>query len=165
MGMVMVATPKARSGSRLLLPAPPQPAERPRPGSLTAAVVLGQTRSFTVALIALFLVGAGDMVSVYIRHILVQFETPDSIRGRVSAVNAVFIGASNELGEFESGLTASWFGLLPAILLGGSATLVVAALWALGFPVLSRMDRFPHAKRDPEQSADGGGTAEAAATT
>jgi MFS family permease len=130
-----------------------------------ATIALGQTRSFTVALIALFLVGAGDMVSVYIRHILVQFETPDSIRGRVSAVNAVFIGASNELGEFESGLTASWFGLLPAILLGGSATLVVAALWALGFPVLSRMDRFPHAKRDPEESADGGGTTEAAATT
>ena len=68
------------------------------------------------------------MVSVYVRHILVQFETPDSIRGRVSAVNAVFIGASNELGEFESGLIAGWLGLLPAILLGGSATLVVTAL-------------------------------------
>ncbi|XXX78704.1 MFS transporter [Sorangium sp. So ce134] len=130
-----------------------------------ATIGLGQTQSFPVALAALFLVGAGDMVSVYIRHILVQFETPDAIRGRVSAVNAVFIGASNELGEFESGLTAGWLGLLPAILLGGTATLAVAALWALGFPVLSRMDRFPHAKRDPEESAGSAGTQEAAATT
>ena len=109
-----------------------------------ATIVLGASTSFLVALGALFLMGVGDMVSVYIRHLLVQFETPDAIRGRVSAVNAVFIGASNELGEFESGLTAGWFGLVPAILFGGTATLVVAAGWALGFPVLSRMDRFPH---------------------
>ncbi|WP_437652763.1 MFS transporter [Sorangium sp. So ce1182] len=130
-----------------------------------ATIGLGQTRSFAVALVALFLIGAGDMVSVYIRHILVQFETPDSIRGRVSAVNAVFIGASNELGEFESGLTAGWFGLLRAIFIGGSATVVVAALWALGFPVLSRMDRFPHAKREHEESAERPGAPEAAAAT
>ncbi|WP_437510350.1 MFS transporter [Sorangium sp. So ce1099] len=130
-----------------------------------ATIALGQTRSFAVALVALFLIGAGDMVSVYIRHILVQFETPDSIRGRVSAVNAVFIGASNELGEFESGLTAGWFGLLPAIFIGGSATLIVAALWALGFPVLSRMDRFPHAKREHEESAERPGAPEAAPAT
>ncbi|AUX29408.1 MULTISPECIES: MFS transporter [Sorangium] len=130
-----------------------------------ATIGLGQTHSFTAALVALFLVGAGDMVSVYIRHILVQFETPDAIRGRVSAVNAVFIGASNELGEFESGLTAGWLGLLPAILLGGGATVVVAALWALAFPVLSRMDRFPHAKRDTEESEARAGEPEAAAAT
>ncbi|WP_438008658.1 MFS transporter [Sorangium sp. So ce321] len=130
-----------------------------------ATIGLGQTRSFAVALVALFLIGAGDMVSVYIRHILVQFETPDSIRGRVSAVNAVFIGASNELGEFESGLTAGWFGLLRAIFIGGSATVIVAALWALGFPVLSRMDRFPHAKREDEESAERPGAPEAAAAT
>ncbi|AUX42707.1 MFS transporter [Sorangium cellulosum] len=129
-----------------------------------ATIALGQTRSFPVALVALFLIGAGDMVSVYIRHILVQFETPDAIRGRVSAVNAVFIGASNELGEFESGLTARWFGLLPAILLGGTATLVVAGLWAWGFPVLSRMDRFPHAKQDPDPAPPPATPAEAAAT-
>jgi MFS family permease len=109
-----------------------------------ATVVLGLTGSLAVALIALLLMGAGDMVSVYIRHLLVQFETPDAIRGRVSAVNAVFIGASNELGEFESGLTAGWFGLVPALLLGGVATLIVTALWSLGFPVLRRIDRFPH---------------------
>ncbi|WP_437782158.1 MFS transporter [Sorangium sp. So ce1097] len=130
-----------------------------------ATIGLGHTRSVAVALLALVLIGAGDMVSVYIRHILVQFETPDSIRGRVSAVNAVFIGASNELGEFESGLTARWFGLLPAIFVGGSATLAVAALWALGFPVLSRMDRFPHARRDDEEAAGGTRAPEAAAAT
>ncbi|MDB5802113.1 MAG: permease of the major facilitator superfamily [Rhodocyclales bacterium] len=116
-----------------------------------ATVVMGLTSSFAVALIALLLTGAGDMVSVYIRHILVQTETPDAIRGRVSAVNAVFIGASNELGEFESGLAAGWFGLLPAIVIGGVATLGVAAVWAWRFPVLSRMDRFPHVQRDAEQ--------------
>jgi MFS family permease len=109
-----------------------------------ATLVLGATASFAVALGALFLLGVGDMVSVYIRHLLVQFETPDEIRGRVSAVSSVFIGASNELGEFESGLTAGWFGLVRAILLGGAATLAVTGIWARIFPVLSRMDRFPH---------------------
>jgi hypothetical protein len=119
-----------------------------------ATLVLGATSSFAIALSALFLLGVGDMVSVYIRHLLVQFETPDEIRGRVSAVNSVFIGASNELGEFESGLTAGWFGLVRAILLGGAATLAVTGIWALRFPVLSRMDRFPHhAKEQAGQSA------------
>ncbi len=110
-----------------------------------ATVALGLTENFAIALLALFMTGAGDMVSVYVRHILVQVETPDAIRGRVSAVNAVFIGASNELGEFESGLVAAWLGLLPSIVFGGVATLVVTALWAWRFPVLSRMNRFPHA--------------------
>jgi MFS family permease len=109
-----------------------------------ATIALGLTDSMAIALLALFLLGAGDMVSVYVRHLLVQFETPDEIRGRVSAVNAVFIGASNELGEFESGLTAGWFGLVRAILFGGAATLAVTAIWIVKFPVLSRMDKFPH---------------------
>lgn len=109
-----------------------------------ATVTMGLVHSFGVALVALFLLGVGDMVSVYIRHLLVQYETPDEIRGRVSAVNSVFIGASNELGEFESGLTASWFGLVRAIIFGGAATLVVTGTWMKLFPVLSRMDRFPH---------------------
>ena len=113
-----------------------------------ATILMGLTTSFTVALIALLLTGVGDMVSVYIRHILVQTETPDAIRGRVSAVNAVFIGASNELGEFESGLAAGWFGLLPAIVIGGVATLAVTAIWMWRFPVLTRMDRFPHAEAE-----------------
>jgi MFS family permease len=109
-----------------------------------ATLTLGWTANFSVALIALCLLGAGDMVSVYIRHLLVQYETPDNIRGRVSAVNSVFIGASNELGEFESGITAGWLGLVRAIFLGGAATLVVTGVWAALFPVLSKMDRFPH---------------------
>jgi hypothetical protein len=83
-------------------------------------------------------------VSVYIRHLLVQLETPDAIRGRVSAVNSVFIGASNELGEFESGVTAAWWGIVPAIVVGGSATLAVAAAWTRLFPVMWHLDRFPH---------------------
>ncbi|WP_332854613.1 MFS transporter [Duganella sp. S19_KUP01_CR8] len=107
-------------------------------------LVLGATTTFVVALAALFLMGAGDMISVYVRHLLVQYETPDAIRGRVSAVNSVFIGASNELGEFESGLTAGWMGLTRAVLFGGAATLAVTGAWAALFPVLSRMDRFPH---------------------
>jgi len=106
-------------------------------------IVLGLSGSLVLSLAALFLMGAGDMISVYVRHMLVQLETPDAIRGRVSAVNAVFIGASNELGEFESGLTAGWFGLVPALVLGGAATLVVTALWWARFPVLRKMDRFP----------------------
>jgi MFS family permease len=120
-----------------------------------ATVTMGLVHSFGVALVALFLLGAGDMVSVYIRHLLVQYETPDEIRGRVSAVNSVFIGASNELGEFESGLTASWFGLVRAIVFGGAATLVVTGTWMKLFPVLSRMDRFPHheAEKAAEEAA------------
>jgi len=114
-----------------------------------ATVWLGQTRSLPFAMAALFLTGAGDMVSVYVRHILVQLETPDSIRGRVSAVNAVFIGASNELGEFESGLMAAWLGLLPAIVTGGLATIAVTLIWAWRFPSLSRMDRFPELASEP----------------
>ncbi|NHZ64223.1 MFS transporter [Massilia genomosp. 1] len=119
-----------------------------------ATMVLGWSASFPVALAALFLLGAGDMVSVYVRHLLVQFETPDEIRGRVSAVNAVFIGASNELGEFESGLTAGWFGLTRAILFGGAATLAVTAIWIVKFPVLSRMDRFPHHENEEAAARD-----------
>lgn len=115
-------------------------------------VVLGATNSLLVAVIALLFMGAGDMVSVYIRHILVQFATPDAIRGRVSAVNAVFIGASNELGEFESGVTAGWFGLIRALMLGGVATLAVTGIWAKLFPVLSGMDRFPHAVHKTEET-------------
>jgi MFS family permease len=110
-------------------------------------ITLGSTASFMIALAALLLMGAGDMISVYVRHLLVQYETPDAIRGRVSAVNSVFIGASNELGEFESGLTAGWFGLVRAVIFGGAATLAVTGLWSVLFPVLSRMDRFPHADK------------------
>lgn len=114
-----------------------------------ATIVFGLSTSFPLSLAALVVMGAGDMVSVYIRHLLVQLETPDEIRGRVSAVNSVFIGASNELGEFESGLTAAWWGIMPAVVIGGAATLGVAALWAALFPVLRRLDRFPESDDVP----------------
>jgi MFS family permease len=112
-----------------------------------ATVVFGVTRRFWVAMVALVALGAGDMVSVFIRNLLVQMETPDTIRGRVSAVNSVFIGASNELGEFESGFTAAWFGLVPAIVSGGVVTLLVAGLWAgILFPRLWRLQTFDQLK-------------------
>lgn len=119
-----------------------------------ATLVFGLSRSFVLSLAALAIMGAADMVSVYVRHLLVQLETPDAIRGRVSAVNAVFIGASNELGEFESGVTASWWGTVPAVLVGGFATIAVAALWTWLFPPLRRLDRFPGqvAERAPESA-------------
>jgi hypothetical protein len=97
-------------------------------------------------MVALTVLGAADMVSVYVRHLLVQLETPDYIRGRVSAVSAVFIGASNELGDFESGVTAKWWGAVRAVVIGGVATLVVTGLWTRLFPVLWRMKEFPHKK-------------------
>ena len=81
------------------------------------------------------------MVSVFVRQTLVQIATPDEMRGRVSAVNSVFIGASNELGEFESGVTAAWFGTVPAVVIGGLGTLLVCAVWAWRFPELRRIDR------------------------
>ena len=85
--------------------------------------------------------GACDMVSVYVRQNLVQLNTPDEMRGRVSAVSMVFIGASNELGEFESGVTASWFGTVPAVVIGGLGTLMVVAVWSTAFRSLRRVDR------------------------
>ena len=111
-----------------------------------ATIVFGMSTSPLLSLVALLVMGAGDMVSVYIRHLLVQLETPDEIRGRVSAVNSVFIGASNELGEFESGLTAAWWGIVPAVVIGGAATLAVSVAWIRLFPVLARLDRFPRSE-------------------
>jgi len=107
-----------------------------------STIVFGLSQSFWVSLVALLLLGAGDMVSVFIRSLLVQLETPDAIRGRVSAVSSMFIGASNQLGEFESGVTARWFGLVRAAVLGGVATLVVVATYTRLFPQLRKMDRF-----------------------
>jgi MFS family permease len=117
-----------------------------------ATVVFGYSTSFILSLFALLVLGAADMVSVYVRHLLVQLETPDRIRGRVSAVSAVFIGASNELGEFESGVTAKWWGTVRAVIIGGIATLVVTGLWARFFPSLWRMDDLPKPVRDDETS-------------
>jgi len=113
-----------------------------------ATLVFGVSTSFWLSCTALALLGAGDMVSVFVRHLLVQLETPDAIRGRVSSVSALFIGASNELGEFESGLTAKWWGPVTAVVVGGAACLVVVvAHWRL-FPSLRNLDRFPDPARD-----------------
>jgi MFS family permease len=110
-----------------------------------ATIAFGLARDLGTALAALLVVGAADMVSVYVRHTVVQLATSDAMRGRVSAVNLLFIGASNELGELESGVTAAWLGTERAVLLGGVGTCVVVALWALLFPALRRVDRL-----DPE---------------
>jgi len=104
-------------------------------------IVFGISRSLILSLGALFLLGASDMVSVIIRQTLVQVATRDEMRGRVSAVDMLFIGVSNELGQFESGLTAQWFGTVPAVLLGGVGTLVVIGLWAWLFPELCQADK------------------------
>jgi MFS family permease len=111
-------------------------------------IVFALSTSFLLSFAALVAMGASDMVSVYVRHLLVQLATPDAIRGRVSAVNSVFINASNELGEFESGLTASWWGPVGAAVVGGLATIAVAFGWAVLFPVLRRLDRFPEPERE-----------------
>jgi hypothetical protein len=104
-------------------------------------ILFGVSRSLTLSLIALVLVGATDMVSVIVRGTLIQIATPDEMRGRVNAVDMVFIGASNELGQFESGLTADWFGTIPAVVLGGIGTLLVTAGWAWLFPQLRNADK------------------------
>ena len=105
-----------------------------------ATVGFGLSRSLPLSLLMLALIGATDMVSVSIRQTLIQLRTPQEMRGRVSAVNLVFIGASNELGEFESGVTAAWLGTVPAILAGGVGTCLVVALWALLFRDLRRYE-------------------------
>jgi MFS family permease len=104
-------------------------------------IVFGLSRSFPLSLAALAILGAADMVSVVVRQTLVQVNTPDNKRGRVSAVNSIFIGASNQLGEFESGVTAAWLGTVPAAVLGGVGTLAVVAIWFRMFPTLRQADR------------------------
>ena len=104
-------------------------------------IVFGLSTNFWLSLAALLVMGASDMISVYIRQTLVQSETPDEMRGRVSAVSTVFIGASNELGEFESGMMAAALGTVPSVVLGGIGTLLVVALWAYFFPSLRNRDR------------------------
>ncbi|HLL56093.1 MAG TPA: MFS transporter [Myxococcaceae bacterium] len=119
-----------------------------------ATIVFGLSRNLALSVAALAVLGAADMVSVVIRLTLVQIATPPEMRGRVSAVNLVFIGATNELGEFESGITAAWLGTVPAVVVGGVGTLVVVALWYFFFPDLRRIDRLEDAavKPGPEPS-------------
>lgn len=111
-----------------------------------ATIVFGLSENFYLSLAALITLGAADMVSVNVRHSLTQLATPDHMRGRVSAVSMLFIGASNELGEFESGVTAAWWGTVPAVVVGGVGTLAVVGLWAYWFPALRRVDRLSDLK-------------------
>ena len=110
-----------------------------------ATVVFGLSRSLWVSLAALVITGAADMISVIIRGSLLQLATPPEMRGRVSAVNSLFVGASNELGEFESGLTAHWWGAVRATMFGGVGSLVVAGLWSVLFPQLRRANELTSA--------------------
>ena len=106
-----------------------------------AIVVFGLSHNFVLSLVALAVSGGADMVSVVVRQTLVQLDTPDAMRGRVSAVNSTFIGASNELGEFRAGTAAEWIGPVGAVVVGGVGTLIVAALWYRWFPALAHRDR------------------------
>ena len=112
-------------------------------------IIFGVSHNLILSLASLFLVGASDMISVVIRGTLVQLATPDEMRGRVAAVDMLFIGASNQLGEFESGLTAHWFGTVPSVVLGGVGTLVVIALCAWRFPELREADRLTEFEIEP----------------
>lgn len=106
-----------------------------------ATIAFGLSTSFWFSLAVLVVLGAADMISMVIRGAFVQLETPDEMRGRVSAVNGLFIGASNQLGEFESGVTAHWFGTVPAVVMGGVGTLLVTGVWIKLFPTLAKRDR------------------------
>jgi hypothetical protein len=112
-----------------------------------ATIAFGLSKVLWFSLASLFLMGAGDMLSVFVRQYLIQGGTPDAVRGRVSAVSSVCIGATNELGEFESGLTAGWMGLVPSVAAGGVAALIITGAWMLLFPVLRKMDAFPPESR------------------
>lgn len=105
-----------------------------------ATVMFGFSKSLPLSVLVLFIVGASDMVSVVVRSSVLQLATPPEMRGRVSAVNALFLGASNEFGEFESGLTAQWWGAVRAVVIGGIGSMVVTGLWAIFFPSLRNAD-------------------------
>ena len=107
-------------------------------------IIFAISNSFVLSLISLVMLGASDVVSVVVRSTLIPMKTPDNMRGRVNAVNAMFIGTSNQLGEFESGLTASLFGVIPAVLLGGIGTIIIAILWMRLFPELLHITRLGH---------------------
>ncbi len=118
-----------------------------------ATIVLGLTTSYAVAVVALLALSAADAVSVFIRATIVPLATPEEMRGRVLAVENVFIGGSNELGALESGLTAAWFGLVTAVVLGGFGTLAVVGVTMLAFPALRRVDRFDDVRPPPEPAS------------
>jgi MFS family permease len=136
MGFVLAVRPPIQRGGRTIL--------------LTvltfgiATIVFGITQSFALSLAALFILGAADNISVVIRQTVLQLLTPDSMRGRVTAVSVIFIGSSNELGEFESGIAASFLGLVPSVVFGGVMTLVTVGVVAVVWPELVRLGSLEH---------------------
>jgi hypothetical protein len=135
MGLWLTRRPVARNAGRVLL------VTTAMFGALTCA--FGLSTSFPITLLLLAGIGAADMVSIHIRSALVQLRTPPELRGRVGAVNGIFISSSNQIGAFESGLTAYWFGLVPAVFIGGAAAIAVTAAIAVLFEPLCKVDR-PH---------------------
>jgi hypothetical protein len=119
-----------------------------------AILAFGLSTAFWLSLLALAVSGAADMFSVFVRHSLVQLATPDAMRGRVAAVNSVFITASNELGEFESGIVAALIGVVPCVVVGAIGTLLVAAAAPYLFPALRAIDRIEDVL-PPERAASG----------
>jgi MFS family permease len=118
-----------------------------------ATIVFGLSKSYALSLTALFILGAADNISVVIRQTVLQLLTPDSMRGRVTAVSVIFIGSSNELGEFESGVAASWLGLVPSVVFGGTMTLVTVGAVALIWPELLRLGSLEHLEpADPAEA-------------
>jgi MFS family permease len=111
-------------------------------------VIFGLSRNPALSLIMLLLLGGADTISVIVRSTMIQMSTPDAMRGRVSAVNMVFIGASNEVGQFESGVTAEWFGAVPAVVMGGVGTIAIVCLWAWMFKSLRTLDRLDTIKTE-----------------
>jgi hypothetical protein len=136
MGIVLAMRPPIRRGGRTIL--------------LTvitfgiATIIFGLSKSFGLSLAALFILGAADNISVVIRQTVLQLMTPDSMRGRVTAVSVIFIGSSNELGEFESGIAASVLGLVPSVVFGGVMTIVTVGIVAKIWPELLRLGSLEH---------------------
>ena len=117
-----------------------------------ANLVFALSTLFWLSFVALLIAGAADMISVYIRSTLIQFSTPDAMRGRVNAVNMLFIGSSNELGHFRAGTSAAWFGAVPAALIGALCTLGVVAGWSAAFRSLRQVNRFEDAAPEPGEA-------------
>jgi MFS family permease len=113
-----------------------------------ATIMFALSTSFPLSLLILAMLGASDALSIVIRFSLVQIETPDDKRGRVSAINYLFVGSSNTLGEFESGTVAAWLGVVPSVLIGGFGSLMIAGIWMVLFPDLRRIDRFEPADKE-----------------
>jgi MFS family permease len=114
-----------------------------------AVLAFGVSHNYALSVAVLVVMGAADMISVFVRSTVIQLGTPDAMRGRVSAVHMLFVGAANEFGDFRAGLAAAWLGAVPAVLAGGICTLAVVAVWTRLFPELRRIDRLSDVRAEP----------------